>query len=105
MVALELYRAVSFWNDMGWGRYKLHFVKNKEHQEVDFIIADENRPLFLIETKLTETQPSPALIKFQAALEIPAIQLTNTASGYRLISRGAQKILIVPAWRWLATLP
>ena len=105
MVALELYRAVSIWNDMGWGRYKLHFIKNKEQQEVDFIIADENRPLLLIETKLAETKPSPALLKFQAALEIPAVQLTNTAGGYHLFSRGAHKILIAPAWQWLATLP
>ena len=105
MVALELYRAVTMWNDLGWGRFVLHFIKNKEQQEVDFLIADENRPLLLIETKLAETKPSEALLKFQAALEIPAVQLTNKAGGYRLLSHGNQKILIAPAWHWLATLP
>ena len=105
MVALELYRAVTMWNDLGWGRFVLHFIKNKEQQEVDFLIADENRPLLLIEAKLAETKPSEALLKFQAALEIPAVQLINKAGGYRLLSHGNQKILIAPAWHWLATLP
>ena len=105
MVALELYRAVTIWNDMGWGRFTLHFIKNKEQQEVDFLIADENRPLVLIETKLAETKPSKALLKFQASLKIPAVQLTNKGGGYRLLSNGDQKILIAPAWHWLANLP
>ena len=105
MVALELYRAVTIWNDLGWGRFALHFIKNKEQQEVDFLIADENSPLLLIETKLSETKPSEALLKFQTALKVPAIQLTNSAGGYRMISHSGQKILIAPAWHWLATLP
>jgi len=105
MVALELYRAVTIWNDTGRGRFTLHFIKNKEQQEVDFIIADENRPLLLIETKLSETKPSSALVKFQSALNIPAVQLTNKAGGYRLFSAGRQKILVAPAWNWLAMLP
>ena len=32
MVALELYRAVTLWNEMGWGSFSLHFIKNKEQQ-------------------------------------------------------------------------
>jgi hypothetical protein len=39
MVALELFRAVNAWNDMGYGSYSLHYIKNKEQQEVDFLIA------------------------------------------------------------------
>ena len=37
MIAAELYRAVTLWNDMGYGDFSLHFVKNKEKQEVDFL--------------------------------------------------------------------
>jgi hypothetical protein len=105
MVALELFRAVTLWNDMGWGKFSLHFIKNKEQQEVDFLLADENQPFLLIETKLSETQPSPALLKFQAFLEIPAIQLTNKPGGYRRLSKDGQKILVVPAWQWLPAIP
>jgi hypothetical protein len=105
MVALELYRAVTLWSDLGWGDYSSHFIKNKERQEVDFLIADENRPVILIETKLSDTQPSKALLKFQSALKIPAVQLTSRPGGFRVISNNNQKLLIAPAWQWLATLP
>ena len=105
MVALELYRAITLWNDLGRGSFRLHFIKNKDQQEVDFLIVEDNRPLILIEVKLSETQPSKALLKFQSALQIPAVQLTNRQGGFRLISNDDQKVLVAPAWQWIATLP
>jgi predicted AAA+ superfamily ATPase len=105
MVALELYRTVTLWNDLGRGSFRLHFIKNKDQQEVDFLIAEDNRPLILIEVKLSETQPSAALLKFQSALQIPAVQLTNRQGGFRLISNDDQRVLVAPAWQWIATLP
>jgi uncharacterized protein len=105
MVALELYRAVTLWNDVGRGRFSLHFIKNKEHQEVDFLIADNNEPKILIETKMSATKPAEALIKFQNALGIPAVQLTNTGESFKLVSNGNQRVLVAPAWLWLAQLP
>lgn len=105
MVAMDLYRAVSTWTDMGIGNFSLHFIKNKEQQEVDFLIANNNDPVVLIEAKQSEVQPSPALLKFQRALGVPAVQLVNQAGGYRRIVHKDQNILIAPAWQWLAMLP
>jgi len=105
MVAVELYRAVSQWNDLGFGTFSLHFIRNKEKQEVDFLIADQGKPVLLIEAKISDSQPSPALRKFQDNLQIPAIQLTEDLQGYRIISNKSQKILIAPAYQWLSQLP
>jgi predicted AAA+ superfamily ATPase len=105
MVALELYRAVTAWNDMGYGSFSLHFIKNKEQQEVDFLIANEREPVVLIETKLSDKEPSPGLKKFQGALKIPAIQLVEKSEGYRIIPNGGRNILIAPAYQWLSILP
>ncbi len=105
MVALELWRAVTAWNDMGHGLFSLHFIKNKDQQEVDFLIINEHKPFLLVEAKLTDTQPSPALKKFQRALKVPAVQLTDEGEGYRLLSNEDQQILIVPAYQWLSQLP
>jgi len=105
MVALELYRAVSYWNDMGFGDFRLHFIKNKEKQEVDFLIADENKPLLLVEAKLTDMQPSAALKKFQAALNVPAVQLFEKGGGFKMIPNDTHRILAAPASQWLAFLP
>lgn len=105
MVAIELWRAVTAWNNMGYGHFSLHFIKNKEQQEVDFLIANGNEPFLLIEAKLSETEPSSPLKKFQSALGIPAVQLINKGEGYRIISNGDQYILIAPACQWLSRLP
>lgn len=105
MVAIELYRAVSLWSDMGYGSYSLHFIKNKEQHEVDFLIADDHEPVVLVEAKLSDVKPSSALIKFQNALKVPAVQIVHEASGFRRISNGDQTILVAPASQWLAMLP
>lgn len=105
MVALELWRAINAWNDMGYGLFSLHFIKNKEQQEVDFLIANGRNPFLLIEAKLTSNQPSTTLKKFQSVLDIPAVQLTNEGDGYQILSNGKQSILVAPAYQWLSGLP
>jgi predicted AAA+ superfamily ATPase len=105
MVALELWRAVTTWNDLGYGHFSLHFIKNKEKQEVDFLIADNRKPFLLIEAKLAESKPALPLRKFQSALNIPAVQLNDEAEGYRLFSDEGQSILLAPAPLWLSQLP
>lgn len=105
MVAIELWRAVNAWNDMGHGTFSLHFIKNKEQQEVDFLIANSRKPFLLIEAKLTDTRPSPILKKFQRALNIPAIQLTNEGNEFQMLSNEKQSLLIAPAYQWLSRLP
>jgi len=105
LVALELWRAVTSWNNTGYGLFSLHFIKNKEQQEVDFMITKERKPFLLIEAKLSDTQPSIALKKFQRALSIPAVQLVNEGNGYRMLSNDNQSILVAPAYQWLSQLP
>ena len=105
MVAMELWRAVTNWNDLGYGQFSLHFIKNKEKQEVDFLIANRNKPVVMIEAKISETQPSLPLKKFQKTLNIPAVQLTDEDKGYRMVSNNDQSILVAPAYQWLSQLP
>ena len=47
MVAIELWRAVTLWNDMGYGDFSLHFIRNKEKEEVDFLITNSREPFLL----------------------------------------------------------
>lgn len=105
MVALELWRAVTSWNDMGYGLFSLHFIKNKQQQEVDFLIANDSKPFLLIEAKLSDVRPSGVLKKFQRDLGIQAVQLTNEGHGFRMLSNGTRHILVAPAYLWLARLP
>ena len=105
MVAIELWRAVTTWNDLGHGRFTLHFIRNKKRQEVDFLIANDTEPFLLIEAKMSDTEPSPALKTFQRSLNIPAVQLTSGGATYRMYSNGNQSILAAPSYQWLSLLP
>jgi len=77
MVALDLFRAVSNWNDLGLGSFSLHYLRNRDKEKVDFLISNNHNPLLLIESKLSDDHPSKSLIKFQKVLNIPAVQLVN----------------------------
>ena len=105
MIALELYRAVNTWNDQGLGSFSLHYIRNKEKEEIDFLIAENNKPLFMIEAKLSDKIPSKEIYKFQKILNIPAIQLVNKNNIFKYYSNGDEKILVISAHQWLSKLP
>jgi len=104
MVAVELNRAVTLWNDFGLGEYELWYLRNKEKEEVDFLVTENATPLFMIEAKLSETTISPHLVKFQNILRIPAIQLVNKKNVARKIRKGSAEILVASASDWLCCL-
>lgn len=105
MVALELWRGVSNWNDLGLGNFGLHYVRNKEKEETDFLISSDHNPLLLIEAKLSDAEPSKSLLKFQSNLQVPGIQLVNSPGIYKTFSNHGQQTLVITASRWLSTLP
>lgn len=105
MVALELFRAVHSWNDLGHGPFGLHFIRNKEKQEVDFLLTEKSKPLLLVEVKASDTQIAPALGRFQEQLGVPAVQLTGGGEAFRRIVKGTHPVLIAPACLWLPRIP
>lgn len=104
-VAQELWRAVHSWTELGLGAFSLHFIRDKEKREVDFLIAGDGAPLLIVEAKLADADPSPSLKRFQKLLGIPAVQLVHAGEGYRLVPNGERTILVAPAYLWLSRLP
>ncbi len=105
LAALEFLRAVETWNDHGWGHFSLHYLRNKDKEEVDFLIADNNRPFLLIETKLSDDTPAANLFAFQKYFNIPAVQLVKKEGVKKVYKNGRNNVLVVTAHRWLSTLP
>ena len=105
MIALEFLRAVESWNDHGWGKYSLHYLRNKEKQEVDFLIAKNNRPILLAEAKLSDDAPAASLFAFQKILNVPAVQLVKKEHVKKVYLNGKNSVLVATAHQWLSTLP
>lgn len=104
MVAIELSRAVTLWSDFGLGEYELWYLRNKQKEEVDFLVTKNANPFFMVEAKLSETAISPHLVKFQNILHIPAIQLINQKNVARKIRNGPDTILVASAANLLSCL-
>jgi predicted AAA+ superfamily ATPase len=105
MVAIELFRAVSYWNDSGQGNFSLNYVRNREKQEVDFLVTRDDAPFLLIEAKMSDSDVSRSLKYFQTLFAIPAVQLLNRNGTCKIVRNGEQTILVTDAARWLGALP
>ncbi len=71
LVAVHLRKAVEGWTDLGLGRFDLHYVRDKQGHEVDFLVVRDRRPWFLVEVKLAEDRLHKELARFQDALGAP----------------------------------
>ena len=65
-VACHLLKAVDGWNDMGRGAFELGYLRDKEKREVDFLVARDGRPWFLVEVTYGDEPLSPSLKRYQA---------------------------------------
>lgn len=66
-VAGHMKRAVESWTDRGLGQFELHYLRDKEQREVDFLVTRDRKPWFLVEAKLADTDLSSSLAHFQSA--------------------------------------
>lgn len=72
MIACHLLKAVHFWTDYGLGAYELHYLRDRDGREVDFLVTRNGEPYFLVEVKSGASKGiSPALFHFQKQLRAP----------------------------------
>lgn len=71
LVALHLKKACDAWSDWGFGDFDLHYVRDKEKREVDFLVLKDQRPYVLVECKSNGVDLSPHLRYFKARLKAP----------------------------------
>ncbi len=69
-VACHLLKAVEYWTDLGFGDCELHYVRDKQKAEADFLVSKDDRPWFLVEVKTSDVRLSPALAFYQKRLGV-----------------------------------
>lgn len=78
LVACALHKACQFWTDAGLGEFSLHFLRDKQQREVDFLVARVGEPWFLVEVKTSQNAPlTPSIAYFQ--------KQTNAAHAFQLV--------------------
>jgi len=68
LVACHLLAACHTWTDTGHGAFDLTYVRNKEKQEIDFLVVRDGVPWLPVEVKLNDVEPSPNWRKFAPLL-------------------------------------
>lgn len=107
MIASHLFKAVHLWTDAGLGTFELFFLRDKEKKEVDFLIAKDNTPIYIIEVKKSAKESlSSSLFHFQNEIHTTqALQVAFEAPFVDIDFRSLTQPKIVPASTFLSQLP
>ena len=68
LVAVHLLKACRYWTEAGYGDFHLHYLRDKEKREVDFLVRNKMTPFLLVEAKLSERATDPSLGYFHKRL-------------------------------------
>jgi len=100
-VACALLRELHLMEDTTGSRVALHFLRDKEKHEVDFLPVVDNKPLCMIEVKVSDENFSPALFRFHRNLE----QAKPFQIVYRLKRKKSKEgVRMLPAHQFLRDL-
>ncbi|HBC71181.1 MAG TPA: hypothetical protein DCZ38_00150 [Coxiellaceae bacterium] len=77
LIALCLLKHVYAKNDYLGENWVLHCLRTKDGREVDFALAKDNKIDNIIEAKISDGEPSKALIWFQEKYKFPATQVVK----------------------------
>jgi hypothetical protein len=105
LVASHLLKACDYWTDAGYGAWQLHYLRNKEKQEVDFLITSKDKPVLSVECKLTDDTLDPAIFAFAKHLGLRHhLQIVQAPDVWRPMESNGVNILIASADRILRCL-
>lgn len=100
LVALSLLKEIHFRHDVHGEIYDLHYIRNKQKKEIDFLVTKNRKPQLMIEVKESDASPSENFSTFEKQLPgVAKLQLVKNLKDERLSKSG---IHIVPMHSWLA---
>jgi uncharacterized protein len=107
LVALSIYKECLFRNDTMGEDYTVHYLRNRQKQEVDFVICKNKKPIHLIEVKLLDDTPSNDLKAFAKELsksspDLKTFQLVKNLKRNFSTPEGLQ---VVNLGQWLEKMP
>jgi len=102
LVAFSLLKQIHYQLDVKGIIYDLHYVRNKQKKEIDFLVTKNKKPHLLIEVKLSNSIVSENFVYFEKYFpNIKKIQVVRELDRGYLSREGVQ---VMPLHLWLADL-
>jgi uncharacterized protein len=101
LVALHLLKLCHFLEDTEGHAAALHYLRDREGREVDFLVTVGRKPWFAVEAKLSGSHVDPALVHFKDKLGIPFAYQVTLEETRDIVDRGVR---VLSASRFLAGL-
>lgn len=81
LVAAHLLKLCHLLEDRDGHATALHYLRDRDGREVDFLVTVNRKPWFAVEAKLSATRVDPSLVYYKDRLRIPwAYQVTRTGT-------------------------
>lgn len=101
LIASHLLKYVHFITDYDGYKAELHFLRDVDKREVDFLVTINGKPWFAVEAKLQDASLSPHLLYFRERLSIPYVyQVVKTNN----IDKLEKRVRIISAGKFLSGL-
>lgn len=105
MIACHLLKYAHFITDSGIANISLHYLKNKEKQEIDFLLVKDKQPWLPIEVKLNEDTASKNWDVFFKNLPCKqGLQIIKKPNTCKLLAKNHGEVLILSAEHFLSQL-
>lgn len=101
LVACALLKEIHRCQDVEGDNLALHYIRNKDGQELDFLVTRDKTPDQLVEVKWSDSSLSPNFGKFLADASLTRTQVVGKLNESRSFPTGER---IEPALKYLATL-
>lgn len=105
-IASHLLKATHYWTDQGLGDYQLHFLRDKDRREVDFLVAKDGRPWMMVEVESSmQNKLSTNLQVFAKQLDVAHVFQLGIKGDY--VNKNVFEIdhpVVVPAKTFLSQL-
>lgn len=103
LVACALLREVHWLQDVLGRNISLHYIRNKEKEEIDFCVVENSQVIHLIEAKLRDERPAKGF-KFFEYLKHPKLKATQLVCADVPTREYLFGVKVVSAERWLKEL-
>lgn len=90
LIASHLLKLAHYITDHEGHRTELHFLRDVDKHEVDFLVTIDGKPWFAVEAKLNDTEPSSHLLYFKERLSIPFLYQVVKRTGIDQLEKGVR---------------